>query len=90
PQLARERSLCRTQGVFVESVGEALQDRVEVGDVIAQVDEAKIASVAQYNEAIRKAMAAKRDFVVLTVERIGVDGKVMRDVVDVPLAAKQP
>ncbi|MBU0609449.1 MAG: trypsin-like peptidase domain-containing protein [Armatimonadetes bacterium] len=90
PQLARERSLCRTQGVFVESVGEALQDRVEVGDVIAQVDEAKIASVAQYNAAIRKAMAAKRDFVVLTVERIGVDGKVMRDVVDVPLAAKQP
>lgn len=86
PQLARDRSLCRTQGVFVDSVGEALQDRLEPGDVIAQVDDAKIMTVDQYNAAMRKALDAKRQFVVLTIERSAAGGQIMRDVVDVPLA----
>jgi serine protease Do len=90
PQLARERSLCRTQGIFIESADENLQDRLEAGDVIAQVDDAKVMTVDQYKAAIRKALDAKREFVVLTIERAGADGKIMRDVVDVPLTADKP
>lgn len=89
PQLARERSLCRVQGVFIESVPEDLQDRLEPGDVIAKVNDASVMTVDQYNTAIKKAIDAKQQFVVLSVERIGVGGQIMRDVVDVPLTAEK-
>jgi serine protease Do len=86
PELAKERGLCRTQGVFIEKVDEALADRLEAGDVIAKVDDTTVASVDQYNAAIRKAMNAKQQFVILSIERFGPDRRLMRDVVDVPLA----
>jgi len=85
PELARERRLCRTQGVYVESVGEDLREQLEPGDVVTKVDDTKVMTVDEYQSVIRQAMAAKRKFVVLTIERLGTDGRVMADVVDVPL-----
>lgn len=87
PQLARERNLCRVQGVFIESVGEDLADRLQIGDVISKVDDTDVLTVDQYNAAVRKAIDAKRKFVVLSVERIGAGGQIMRDIVDIPLTA---
>ncbi|MCE5241097.1 trypsin-like peptidase domain-containing protein [bacterium] len=89
PQMAREQNLPRNQGVVIESVGGELQDRLEPGSIIAQVDGAKVMTVEQYNAAIRRALDAKRKFVVLTIEQAGDDGQVLRDVVEVPLAKEQ-
>jgi serine protease Do len=90
PQLAREQGLPRNQGVVIESVGGELQDRLEPGDIIAQVDGVRILTVEQYTAAIRKALDAKRKFVVLTIEQAGDDGQILRDVVEVPLTTDQP
>lgn len=85
PELAQARSLCRTQGVFIEQVGGDLADRLQRGDVITKIDDNDIANVDQYKAIIAKATAAKRPFVVLTIERMNPDGNKMTDVVDVPL-----
>ena len=85
PELANARSLCRTQGVFIEQVGGDLADRLMRGDVIIKVEDAAIANVDGYKAAIAKATTAKRPFVVLTIERMNPDGNKMTDVVDVPL-----
>jgi serine protease Do len=85
PELAQARSLCRTQGVFIDQVGQELADRLLRGDVITKVDDTEIANVDAYKAAIAKATAAKRPFVVLTIERMNPDGNKMTDVVDVPL-----
>ncbi len=87
PQLAKQYNLTRPQGVFIEQVGGDLEEdgRLQVGDVILQVDDKPVSSVEEYRKAVREAIAAKRKFVVLTVERRGPGGQPMRDVVDVPL-----
>ncbi|MHB8997337.1 MAG: trypsin-like peptidase domain-containing protein [Armatimonadota bacterium] len=85
PELAQARSLCRTEGVFIDQVGADLRDRLQRGDVIVKLDDAEIANVDAYRAAIAKATAAKRPFVVFTIERMNPDGNKMTDVVDVPL-----
>ena len=86
PELAQARNLCCTTGVVIDKVGDDLADRLQPGDVITKVDDAAVMTVEQYQGAVKKAIAAKQQFIVLTIERMNPDGNKMTDVVDIPLA----
>ncbi|MEI6499625.1 MAG: trypsin-like peptidase domain-containing protein [Armatimonadota bacterium] len=86
PELAKARTLSRNQGVFVDKLGADLADRLQRGDVIIKIDDTAVANVDEYGATIKKALEAKKTFVVFTIERTTPEGGKMTDVVDVPLA----
>lgn len=89
PRMSAELGLPEGTGVIVTNVdpNSAALGEVLKGDGVVRVDHQAVATVAEYDEALRLATDSKRGYVVLHLRRMTTDGQVKNVVVDLPAPA---